>query len=34
VVHEAQPLDAEQAHVVMIRDGQWREIMFRRDRPP
>jgi ring-1,2-phenylacetyl-CoA epoxidase subunit PaaE len=33
VVHEAQPGDAEQARVVIIRDGVRREIDFRRDQP-
>ena len=33
VVHEARPGDAEQARVVIIRDGLHREILFRRDQP-
>ena len=33
VVHEAQPGDAEEAKVVIIRDGLKREIVFRRDQP-
>ncbi|MBN8474268.1 1,2-phenylacetyl-CoA epoxidase subunit PaaE [Sulfuritalea sp.] len=33
VVHEAQPGDAEQAKVVIIRDGMRREIDFRKDQP-
>jgi len=33
VVHAAQPGDAEQARVVIVRDGMRREIEFRRDQP-
>jgi len=33
VVHEAQPGDAEQARVTIIRDGLSREIVFRREQP-
>lgn len=33
VIHEADPGDAEQARVVIIRDGLQREIEFRRDQP-
>jgi ring-1,2-phenylacetyl-CoA epoxidase subunit PaaE len=33
VVHEALPGDAEQARVVIIRDGMQREIEFRKDQP-
>jgi ring-1,2-phenylacetyl-CoA epoxidase subunit PaaE len=33
VVHEARPGDAEQARVVIIRDGMRREIDFRKDQP-
>jgi ring-1,2-phenylacetyl-CoA epoxidase subunit PaaE len=33
VVHEARPGDAEQARVIIIRDGLQREIDFRRDQP-
>jgi ring-1,2-phenylacetyl-CoA epoxidase subunit PaaE len=33
VVHETQPGDAEQARVIIIRDGLQREIDFRRDQP-
>ncbi|WP_332813307.1 1,2-phenylacetyl-CoA epoxidase subunit PaaE [Ramlibacter sp.] len=33
VVHEAQPGDAEQARVVIIRDGLRREITFTKDQP-
>ena len=33
VIHAAQPGDAEQARVVIIRDGLRREIEFRRDQP-
>lgn len=33
VVHEAQPGDAEQARVVIVRDGMRREIDFRKDQP-
>jgi len=33
VIHEAQPGDADQARVVIIRDGLRREIEFRRDQP-
>jgi ring-1,2-phenylacetyl-CoA epoxidase subunit PaaE len=33
VVHEALPGDAEQAKVVIIRDGMRREIEFRKDQP-
>ena len=33
VVHEAKPGDAEQARIVIIRDGMRREIEFRRDQP-
>lgn len=33
VVHEARPGDAEQAKVVIVRDGLRREIVFRRDQP-
>ncbi|MGZ5845848.1 MAG: 2Fe-2S iron-sulfur cluster-binding protein, partial [Ramlibacter sp.] len=33
VVHEARPGDAEQARVVIIRDGLQREITFTRDQP-
>lgn len=33
VMHEAQPGDAEQARVVIVRDGLSREIEFRRDQP-
>jgi ring-1,2-phenylacetyl-CoA epoxidase subunit PaaE len=33
VVHEAQPGDAEQSRIVIIRDGVRREIEFRRDQP-
>jgi len=33
VVHEAKPGDAEQARVLIIRDGMRREIEFRKDQP-
>ncbi len=33
VIHSAQPGDAEQARVVIIRDGLRREVEFRRDQP-
>ena len=33
IVHEAQPGDAEQARIVIVRDGLRREIAFRRDQP-
>ncbi len=33
VLHEAKPGDAEQARVVLIRDGLRREIQFSRDQP-
>ena len=33
VVHQAQPGDAEAAHIVIIRDGLKREIEFRKDQP-
>ncbi|MGI9026794.1 MAG: 1,2-phenylacetyl-CoA epoxidase subunit PaaE [Burkholderiaceae bacterium] len=33
IIHEAKPGDAEQARVVIIRDGLRREIEFRRDQP-
>jgi ring-1,2-phenylacetyl-CoA epoxidase subunit PaaE len=33
VVHEAQPGDAEQARIVIIRDGMRREIEFRKHQP-
>jgi ring-1,2-phenylacetyl-CoA epoxidase subunit PaaE len=33
VVHEAKPGDAEQARIVIIRDGMQREIEFRKDQP-
>ena len=33
VVHEARPGDAEQARIVIIRDGLRREIQFSRDQP-
>ena len=33
VLHEAKPGDAEQARVVLIRDGLRREILFSRDQP-
>lgn len=33
VVHEAKPGDAEQARVVIVRDGLSREIEFRKDQP-
>jgi ring-1,2-phenylacetyl-CoA epoxidase subunit PaaE len=33
VVHEARPGDAEQARIVIIRDGMQREIEFRKDQP-
>ena len=33
VIHEAQPGDAEQARVVIVRDGLKHEIEFRRDQP-
>jgi ring-1,2-phenylacetyl-CoA epoxidase subunit PaaE len=33
VVHEAQPGDADNARIVIIRDGLRREIEFRRDQP-
>ncbi len=33
VIHAAQPGDAEQARVVIVRDGLRREIEFRRDQP-
>ncbi len=33
VVHEAKPGDAEQARIVIIRDGMRREIEFRKDQP-
>ena len=33
VVHEARPGDAEQARIVIVRDGLRREITFRRDQP-
>ncbi len=33
VLHEAQPGDAEQARIVIIRDGMRREIEFRKDQP-
>ena len=32
-MHEARPGDAEQARVVIIRDGMRREIDFRKDQP-
>ena len=32
-VHEAKPGDAEQARIVIIRDGMRREIEFRKDQP-
>lgn len=33
VIHETQPGDAEQARVVIVRDGLRREIEFRKDQP-
>jgi ring-1,2-phenylacetyl-CoA epoxidase subunit PaaE len=33
VVHEAQPGDAVQARVVIVRDGMQREILFSREQP-
>jgi ring-1,2-phenylacetyl-CoA epoxidase subunit PaaE len=33
VVHEAKPGDAEQARVVIVRDGLRREILFTKDQP-
>ena len=33
VLHEAKPGDAEQARIVIIRDGLRREIEFRKDQP-
>ena len=33
IIHEAKPGDAEQARIVIIRDGLQREIEFRRDQP-
>ncbi len=33
MVHQAQPGDAEQARIVIIRDGLRREIDFSRDQP-
>jgi len=33
VIHQAQPGDAEQARVVIVRDGFSREIIFHRDQP-
>ncbi len=33
IIHEAEPGDAEQARIVIIRDGLQREIEFRRDQP-
>jgi ring-1,2-phenylacetyl-CoA epoxidase subunit PaaE len=33
VMHEAKPGDAEQAKVVIVRDGLQREITFTRDQP-
>lgn len=33
VIHEARPGDAEQAKVILIRDGMRREIQFHRDDP-
>ncbi len=33
VIHEARPGDAEQARIVIIRDGLRREIQFNRDQP-
>ena len=33
VIHEAQPGDAEQARVVIVRDGLKHEIEFRKDQP-
>lgn len=33
MMHEALPGDAEQARVVIVRDGLSREIEFRRDQP-
>ncbi len=33
VIHEAKPGDAEQARIVIVRDGLRREIEFRRDQP-
>jgi ring-1,2-phenylacetyl-CoA epoxidase subunit PaaE len=33
IVHEALPGDAEQARIVIVRDGLRREIEFRRDQP-
>ncbi len=33
VVHESRPGDAEQARIVIVRDGLRREIEFRRDQP-
>ena len=33
IIHEAKPGDAEQARIVIIRDGLRREIEFRRDQP-
>ena len=33
VVHEAKPGDAEEARIVIVRDGLSREIDFRRDQP-
>ena len=33
VLHQAQPGDAEAAHIVIVRDGLKREIEFRKDQP-
>ena len=33
VLHEAQPGDAEQARITIVRDGMRREIEFRKDQP-
>jgi ring-1,2-phenylacetyl-CoA epoxidase subunit PaaE len=33
IIHEAQLGDAEEARVVIVRDGLRREIQFRRDQP-
>jgi ring-1,2-phenylacetyl-CoA epoxidase subunit PaaE len=33
VIHEAKPGDAEQARIVIVRDGFRREIEFRKDQP-
>lgn len=33
VIHEAQPGDADEAKVIIVRDGLKREIVFRKDQP-